>query len=87
MTTYRREKPCRKCGGHEFYTSNKHCAACVKVNNAQNSHRYSRNHQNELARWHRDNLQHIKDLDQEIQWSVQNGGSTVFSQFAKDGNP
>lgn len=86
MTTYHREKPCRKCGSHDFYVNNQHCAACVKANNADYRQRSSSDHQTELAHWHRNNLRCIKDLDQEIQWAAQNGGSTVFSQFiTKDG--
>lgn len=37
-----------------------------------------------LSAWHQHNLQLIKDLDQEIQWAIQNGGSTVLSRFASN---
>lgn len=37
--------------------------------------------QNLMFQWHQRNVQVLKDLDQEIRWSVQNGGSTVFAQF------
>lgn len=38
-----------------------------------------------LERWHQANLIQIARLDKQIRESVLNGGSTVFSQFAKDG--
>lgn len=38
-----------------------------------------------LERWHQANLAQIARLDQQIRESALNGGSTVFSQFAKDG--
>ncbi|TEU30102.1 hypothetical protein [Alkanindiges illinoisensis] len=34
-----------------------------------------------LDKWHQENIEQLKSLDQEIRQAIQNGGSTVFSQF------
>lgn len=31
LGTYTREKPCRRCGGHEFSHTNQSCVQCKKL--------------------------------------------------------
>lgn len=39
QATYYREKPCHKCGGHEFYFIGENCAACRRAHSRAYYHR------------------------------------------------
>lgn len=60
MTTYYREKPCRKCGSHDFYLASQHCAPCLKAHNAVNNVRNRDKNREYQRSWSERNREYLK---------------------------
>lgn len=60
MTTYQRDKPCPKCGHHEYYRSVNRCVICTRANSKK-----SANNNPEVKRnWQIANRDYLKNYNQ-----------------------